>query len=120
MRLNWRQSSRSQDRLEELIAQQHKKRVLAGDVVPAGSCPDDDFIRMLARRSSRIALTDPRVDHAASCPKCMERLLTLRQEHHRRYRMWMIAGLITALLLVCAAAAFLSWYRINWHLPENH
>jgi len=113
MRLNWRQSSRSQDRLEKTIARQHEKRVLTGDVVPAGPCPDDDFLRMLARRSSRIALTDPRVDHAATCPMCMNRLLTLRQEYRRRYRMWMIAGLITALLLVCAAAAFLSWYRIH-------
>jgi len=112
MRLNWRQSSRSQDRLEKTIAQQHEKRVLTGDVVPAGPCPDDDFLRMLARRSSRIALTDPRVDHAASCPKCMERLLALRQKYRQRCRMWMIAGIIAALLLVCVAIAFLSQHQI--------
>lgn len=113
MRLNWRQSSRSQDRLEKTIAQQHEKRVLAGDMVPAGPCPDDDFLRMLARRSSRIALTDPRVDHAASCPQCMARLLALRQEYRRQCRRWIIVGMITALLLVCIAAALLSWYRIR-------
>ncbi len=102
MRLNWRHSSRSQDRLEKTIVQQHEKRVLAGDVVPVGSCPDEDFLWLLARRSSRIALTDPRVDHAASCPKCMERLIALRQEYRRRRRMWIITGLIVALLLVFA------------------
>ncbi len=113
MRLNWRQSSRSQDRLEKTIAQQHEKRVLAGDVVPAGPCPDEDFLRMLARRSSRIALTDPRVDHAASCPVCMERLLALRQAYRRRCRRWIIAGIIAVLLLVCVAAAFLLQHRIR-------
>ncbi len=113
MRLNWRQSSRSQDRLEKKIAQQHEKRVLAGDVVPAGPCPDEDFLRMLARRSSRIALTDPRVDHAASCPACMERLFALRQEYRRRRQTWIIAGIIAVLLLVAIAAAVLSLHRIR-------
>jgi len=94
------------------IAQQHEKRVLAGDVVPAGSCQDETFLRMLARRSSRIALTDSRVDHAASCPKCMERLLALRQEYRRQRRIWMITGLIAALLLVCVAVVIISQHRI--------
>lgn len=113
MRLNWRQSSRSQDRLEKTIAEQHEKRVLAGEVVAAGPCPDEDFLRLLARRSAQIALTDPRVDHAASCPKCMERLILLRQEYRRRCRKWMIAGLIAALLLLCAAAVFLSLHGVR-------
>lgn len=113
MRLNWRQSSRSQDRLEKTIAQQHEKRVLAGDVVPAGPCPNEDFLRMLARRSSQITLTDPRVDHAASCPKCMERLILLRQNYRRRRRMWILLGIIAALLLVCVAVVIISWHRIH-------
>ena len=113
MRLNWRQSSRSQDRLEKTIAQQHEKRVLAGEVVAVGPCPDEEFLRLLARRSSRIALTDPRVDHAASCPKCVERLLTLRQEYGRRRRMWIIASAIVVILLITVTVAFISEHRIR-------
>ena len=30
--------------------------------------------------SKSIALSDPRIDHAATCPNCMNRLLALRQE----------------------------------------
>lgn len=113
MRLNWRQASRSQDRLEKTIAQQHEKRVLAGDVVPAGPCPDEDFLRLLARRSSRITLTDARVDHAASCPVCMERLIPLRQDYRRRRRMWIVLGIFAALSLACVAVVFLAQNRIR-------
>jgi hypothetical protein len=42
----------------------------------------------------------------------MERLLALRQKYRQRCRMWMIAGIIAALLLVCVAIAFLSQHQI--------
>ena len=80
MRLSWRRSSRVEDRFESWITQQHQRRVLAGETTPSGPCPDEAFLRALARRSESIALSDPRVDHAATCPNCMNRLLALRQE----------------------------------------
>ena len=80
MRLSWHRSSRVEDRFESWITQQHQRRVLAGETTPSGPCPDEAFLRALARRSKSIALSDPRVDHAATCPNCMNRLLVLRQE----------------------------------------
>ncbi len=115
MRLNWRHSSRSQDRLEKTIAQQHEKRVLAGDVVPVGPCPDEDFLRMLARRSSRIALTDSRVDHAASCPVCMERLISLRWDYRRRRRIWIIACIAFICLVLATMIAIVTHHDFRWH-----
>ena len=79
MRLSWRRSSRAEDRIDKWIVQQHQRRVLAGETTPSGPCPDEAFLRALARRSKSIALSDPRVDHAATCPNCMNRLLALRQ-----------------------------------------
>jgi len=71
MRLSWRRSSDAEDRFERWIAQQHERRVLAGDTIASGPCPDEKFLWVLARRSSNISLSDPRVDHAATCATCM-------------------------------------------------
>ena len=84
MRLSWRRSSDAEDCFEKWIAQHHQRRVLAGETTPSGPCPDDTFLRDLARRSPKIALFDPRVDHAAACPTCMNRLLALREELRSR------------------------------------
>ncbi len=94
MRLSWRRSSRAEDRFESWITQQHQRRVLAGETTPSGPCPDERFLRDLARKSKRIALSDPRIDHAATCPNCMKRLLVLRQERQssRRKLAWALAG----------------------------
>lgn len=110
MRLSWRQSSRSQDRFEKEIAQHYQRRVLAGDAVSTGPCPDADFLRRLAKHSKRLELTDPKVDHAVSCPLCMKRLLALRQEYRRRCRIWIVVGVIAVLLLVSVAAFFIIWH----------
>jgi hypothetical protein len=106
MRLSWRRSSDAEDRFEHWIAQQHQRRVLAGETIPSGPCPDEKFLRDLARRSPNISLSDPRIDHAATCPTCMSRLLALRQEHRSRRRKVMIAAvagscaiLVTAVLV---------------------
>jgi hypothetical protein len=79
MRVSRRQISLAEDRIEAWITQQHQRRVLAGETTPTGPCPDEDFLQHLARRSKRIALSDPRIDHAANCSKCMRRLLELRK-----------------------------------------
>ena len=80
MRLSRRETSDAEDRLESWITRQHQRRVLAGETTPTGTCPDEDFLQHLARRAKSIALSDPRIDHAANCPKCMNRLLEIRKE----------------------------------------
>jgi hypothetical protein len=102
MRLSWRRSSGAEDRLEKWIAQQHQRRVLAGETTPSGPCPDEAFLRALARRSNSIDLLDPRVDHAATCPNCMSRLLELRREYQmqRRKLAWALAGAACVILVV--------------------
>lgn len=102
MRLSWRRSSDAEDRFEQWIAQQHQRRVLAGETTPSGPCPDEKFLRNLARRSPNISLSDPRVDHAATCPTCMSRLLALRQEQRSRRQKVVIAAAATCAILVTA------------------
>src|SRR5579864_8709410 len=80
MRLTWRRSGRAEDHFETWLAQQHQKRVLESGVASPGPCPNEAFLRDLARKASRISLSDPRVSHAASCPTCINRLLALRGE----------------------------------------
>jgi hypothetical protein len=84
--------------------------VLAGDVVSTGSCPDEDFLRRLARHSKCLELADPKVNHTASCPLCMKRLLALRQEYRQRCRMWIVAGVVAGLLLAGASALLIIWH----------
>jgi hypothetical protein len=109
MPFSWRRSRRAEDRLEKWISQQHQRRVLAGETTPSGPCPDEAFLRELARRSKSIALSDPRVDHAAMCPNCMNRLLTLRQERksQRRTLAWALACTAGVVL----AAGLFTWSR---------
>ena len=109
MRLSWHRSSRVEDRFESWITQQHQRRVLAGETTPSGPCPDEGFLRDLARKSKSIALSDPRVDHAATCAKCMNRLLALRQERQsqRRKLTWALAGAACIILV----ASLFAWSR---------
>jgi len=103
MRLTWRRSVRAEDRFETWLAQRYQKEVLESGVTAPGPCPDEAFLRDLARKASRISLSDPRVDHAASCPKCMSRLLAFREEDHSR-RQKVVLALAAASCLVIAAA----------------
>jgi len=108
MRLNWLRSSRVEDRFETWIAKRHEERVLAGQTAPSGPHPDEAFLQDLARKSKRISLADPRIDHAASCPICMSRLLTLRQEHrsHEQRLMFATAVAVCALVIVGAVVTY--------------
>jgi len=103
MPLRWRRSRRAEDRLEKWISQQHQRRVLAGETTPSGPCPDEAFLRALARRSRSIVLSDPRVDHAASCPACMSRLLILRSEYRSQQRKMQVAFAGAACLILIAS-----------------
>lgn len=109
MRLSWRRSSRAEDRFESWITQQHQRRVLAGETTPSGPCPDEGFLRDLARKSKSIMLSDPRIDHAAMCPNCMNRLLALRQERQsqRQKLTWTLAGAVCVVLV----AGLIGWWR---------
>jgi hypothetical protein len=102
MRLSWSWPSRAEDRFESSLAQSHEERVLAGETTPVGPCPDEAFLRDLARRAKRIALSDPRVAHAANCPTCMSRLLVFRQENRSRRRK---LTLVTAVVLCSVIGA---------------
>ena len=46
-----RESSRAEDRFEAWLKRMHQERVLAGETEPTGPCPDDAFLRGVARRS---------------------------------------------------------------------
>ncbi len=113
MRLSWRRSSRGEDRFETWIAQRHQERVLAGETTAVGPCPDQAFLRDLARRSKRIALSDPRVNHAASCPDCMGRLLAFRNVDRSRRRKLTAAAAFAACLLVAAVFVSVTEYRMH-------
>ena len=102
MRLNLRWSSRAEDRFEKWIARRHQERVLAGGTTVAGSCPDDTFLEDLSRKSRKIALSDPRVEHAATCPICMNRLLALRRDHRTRQQKLVFATAIAVCVIIAA------------------
>jgi hypothetical protein len=102
MRLNLWWPSRAEHRFEKWIAQRHQERVLAEETAPQGRCPGEDFLQKLARKSRDIRLSDPRVDHAATCPACMRRLLTMRREHRSRRQKVMLATAVTACVVIAA------------------
>lgn len=119
MRLNLRWPSRAEDRFEKWIAQRHQERVLAGDTTVAGPCPDETFLEDLSRRSRSIALSDPRVDHAATCPTCMNRLLVLRREHHSRRQKLVFATTIAVCVIIAAIVTISRYEMGNRSLPTN-
>ena len=59
MRMSWCWPSRAEDRFESWLAQRHEERVLAGETTPVGPCPDEAFLRDLARKAKRIAFVRP-------------------------------------------------------------
>jgi len=103
MRLRWRGSSPAEDQFEKWIAQRHQQRVLEGNLNPVGPHPDDAFLKELAAKSERIPLSDPRVDHAASCSICMGKLLSLRKAHIAPRSSLKFATAIVACLIIAVA-----------------
>jgi hypothetical protein len=80
MKLRWRRSSESEEAFEIWLRQHYQELVLSGrGLPPSGPCADDAFLQDLARKSRHIRLSDPRVEHAASCPICMRKLLEFRR-----------------------------------------
>jgi len=95
--------SRREDRFEAWIAQRHQERVLAGSETVAGPCPDDVFLKSVARRSRHIQLSDHRVDHAVNCSNCMRQLLELRREDNLQRRRLVLTVAVASCLLVAVA-----------------
>ena len=108
MRLHW--FSRAEDRLDAWVTRQHQESVLDGRTAPVGPCPDEVFLESVATQSKQIALSDPRVDHAANCPVCMRRLLELRSQHQSRRRRLVFTAAVGCCLLIVAAFAVVSWH----------
>src|SRR6185312_12413712 len=100
----WRKpdSPPAEDRFEKWFNRKRQESVLGGQVeIPRGPHPDDSFLRDLARKSKSINLTDPRVDHAASCPLCMRKLLGFKNEKGTSTR----RVALTAILAFCVLVA---------------
>ncbi len=112
MSLIGRGSSRAEDRFEAWLKRMHRERVLSGESEPVGACPNEAFLRGLARRSKSISLNDPRIDHAANCQNCMNRILAMRQSV-RSERKRLALGLSAACLVAIIGA-------IAWLQYENH
>ena len=118
MKLLW--FSRAEDRLDDWVTRQHQERVLDGKTAPVGPCPDEAFLEGVARQSKQIALSDPRVDHAANCPACMRQLLELRSQHQSRRRRLVFTAAVGCCLLIVAAFVVVSWRGSNTqHLGDN-
>jgi hypothetical protein len=118
MRLSWCWPSRAEDRFESWLARRHEERVLAGETTPVGPCPDESFLRDLARRAKRIALSDPRVDHAANCPTCMSRLLAFRRENRSRQRKLAFVTAVALCTVIAAIVITVARYGMRRKLPS--
>jgi hypothetical protein len=118
MRLSWSWPSRAEDRFESWLAQSHEERVLAGETTPVGPCADEAFLRDLARKAKRIALSDPRVSHAANCPTCMSRLLVFRQENRSRRRKRTLVTAVVLCSLIGAVVITVARYEMRRQLPS--
>src|SRR5215469_8139011 len=102
----WRKpdSPPAQDRFEEWFNRKRQESVLEGQVeAPQGPHPDDSFLRDLVRKSKSINLSDSRVDHAASCPLCMRKLLALRNQKDGKTRRVALTAVIACCVLIVAA-----------------
>lgn len=118
MRLPW--FSRTEERLDAWVTRQHQERVLAGRTAPIGPCPDEAFLEGIARQSKQIALSDPRVDHAANCSICMKRLLEMRSQHQLRRRRLVFTAAVGCCCLIVAAFVVVSWRGANTAHPADN
>ena len=111
MRLRLSKQLRAEDRFEAWLAQRQQERLVGGGQTALGPCPDEPFLKLLARKSRQIPLTDPRVSHVANCPICMRTLLELRDTHQTRQRRLVVLTLSIASCLLVTAAIFVLNHR---------
>jgi hypothetical protein len=109
--MNWfeRSSSRGEDKFEAWIKRLHEQRVASGQTQPVGPCPDEEFLRGLAKRSRAISLSDARIDHAATCSTCMSRIVALRDENRAGNRRLIYA--LTAVTCLIVVAGIFEWFH---------
>jgi hypothetical protein len=102
----------AEDRFEEWFNRKRQESVLEGQVeAPPGPHPDDSFLRDLARKSRNINLSDPRVDHAASCPLCMRKLLALRNGKATNTSRVALTAIFACCVLIVASIVWISSRR---------
>lgn len=102
----------AEDRFEEWFNRKRQESVLEGHAeAPQEPHPDDSFLRDLARKSRNINLSDPRVDHAASCPLCMRKLLALRTGKATNTRLVALTAIIACCVLIVASIIWISSRR---------
>jgi hypothetical protein len=107
----WRKpdSPPAEDRFEEWFNRKREESVVEGQFeAPQGPHPDDSFLYDLSRKSRSINLSDPRVDHAASCPLCMRKLLAMRNEKATTSRRVALTAAIACCVLVVATIVWIS------------
>ena len=110
----WRKSDSppAEDRFEEWFNRKRQESILGGQLeAPQGPCPDDSFLRDLARKSRSINLSDPRVDHAATCHLCMRKLLSLRNQKATSARRVALTAIIACCVLLVATVVWISGRR---------
>lgn len=117
MNLFGRESSRAEDRFEAWLKQKHQERVLSGQTEPVGPCPDEAFLRGLARKSKSISLSDPRIDHAANCPNCVNRILAMRRDDARSEGKKLAFGLVAACLVI--VVGLIAWFQFEHHRQQT-
>ncbi len=108
-------TSSAEGRLEAWLAKQHEARVYSGETSPVGPCPDDLFLRRLARRSKGIDLLDQRIDHVANCAKCLPRLTLFRTGLRAQQRRWQLALTGAACVILIAALLFVPQWSQGRH-----
>lgn len=91
--------------------------MVAANATVVGPCPDDIFLKNLARRSRHIQLSDARIDHAVNCPTCIRRLLELRCENNSRRKRLSLTVAVASCLLVAVGLFILS--RRGASTPEQ-
>ena len=110
-------SSRGEDKFEAWIKRLHEQRVASGQTQPVGPCPDEEFLRGLAKRSRSISLSDARIDHAATCSTCMSRIVALRDENRAGNRRLIDA--LTAATCLILVAATLGWFYLRQNREQT-
>lgn len=99
MRWKWRWSLSAEDRIETWINRHYQEQLLAESMIPTGPCLDDAFLQNIVSRSRDISLSDPRIDHVASCPQCMARLRAKSRSRARRLALATTAAVCAAIVI---------------------
>lgn len=98
--------SRPEDRTDAWVTQQYQQNVLEGKTTPVGPCPDHSFLDSLAKNPDHAVLSDPRVEHAGTCPICMRHILVARSRQQARQRQLVFAAAICFLIIATALILF--------------